>query len=136
FGMVYEAYWDHQRVAVKQISVEGKDEEKIYHEFRKEVSIMSELKNPFLVNLLGFCIEPTFAIIMDFAEYGDLYSYIHSDKSISWDAILKIAHDIAQGLNYLHSKEPPFIHRDLKSPNVFLASLDPKSEVMAKVGDF
>lgn len=36
-------------------------------------------------------------------------------------------------MNYLHSLVPPIVHRDLRSPNVFLVSLDPDSDIIAKV---
>jgi serine/threonine protein kinase len=29
---------------------------------------------------------------------------------------LQIATDIAEGMNYLHTRDPPVIHADLKSP--------------------
>jgi len=45
--------------------------------------------------------------------------------------------DIAKGMHFLHfTTWPPVIHRDLKSPNVLLSSLDPTAEVCAKVADF
>lgn len=55
---------------------------------------------------------------------------------IGWPLRLKIALDIALGMNYLHSATPPFIHRDLKSPNILLLSTDYRAEQCAKVGDF
>lgn len=137
FGQVYEAYWEDKRVAVKQIFVVGQDKDKIYNDFRKEVCIMNKLNNMYLVNLLAFCVEPEFAIIMDYAEFGNLYSYIHSeDSKLPWSYIMKIATDVAKGMLFLHSANPPFVHRDLKSPNIFIASLDINADVMAKVGDF
>lgn len=58
---------------------------------------------------------------------------------------LKLASDVATGMAYLHQLVPPMIHRDLKSPNIFLTrSLigfpveDDAlfSAPLAKVGDF
>ena len=49
---------------------------------------------------------------------------------------VKIALDIAKGLNYLHTQKPPIIHRDVRSPNIFMASLSMTDSVLAKVGDF
>jgi serine/threonine protein kinase len=43
--------------------------------------------------------------------------------------------DTAQGVKYLHNLAPPVIHRDLKTPNVLLASLDP-AQIVAKISDF
>lgn len=35
---------------------------------------------------------------------------------------LKLALDVAEGCEFLHSTTPPIIHRDLKSPNILLAN--------------
>lgn len=35
-------------------------------------------------------------------------------------ARLQVAVDVAEGMLYLHSREEPIIHRDLKSHNVFM----------------
>ena len=41
---------------------------------------------------------------------------------------------VAQGLYYLHTRRPPLIHRDVKSPNVLLSHTGDRS-VSAKVAD-
>ncbi len=70
----------------------------------------------------------------------DLYKRLHdntlSDAKLSWTLRLKIALDVARGMHYLHSLTPPLLHRDLRSPNVFLMSLDESADVIAKVADF
>lgn len=35
-------------------------------------------------------------------------------------ARLRVAVDVAEGMLYLHSREEPVIHRDLKSHNIFM----------------
>ena len=51
--------------------------------------------------------------------------------------MFKILSDIAKGMEYLHGQNPPIAHRDLRSPNVLLCTLDPhEHDVCAKVADF
>jgi len=64
---------------------------------------------------------------------------------LSVEGVLRITSDISHGLHYLHSLTPPLIHRDLKSPNIFLTRSLAKGagraeyareNVIAKLGDF
>ncbi len=57
------------------------------------------------------------------------------DADIPWRLRLRICLDIAKGVQYLHSLIPPVVHRDLRSPNVFLVTTDPNAPVVAKVAD-
>jgi serine/threonine protein kinase len=61
---------------------------------------------------------------------------LHSDQQLSLDLRLSFMLDIAKGLSALHGSVPPIIHNDLRSPNVFVVSLDPAAPVHAKLGDF
>lgn len=45
------------------------------------------------------------------------------DDKIPWTLRWNIALDIAKGLFYLHSFQPPIVHRDLRSPNIFVRSV-------------
>jgi len=45
-------------------------------------------------------------------------------------------YDIARGVEHLHGYDPPIIHRDLRSPNIFVAGLTAEADCRAKVGDF
>jgi len=50
---------------------------------------------------------------------------------------LKISFDIANGMHHLHTHSNlPIIHRDLKSPNVLMASYNFDDPVVCKVTDF
>ncbi len=42
------------------------------------------------------------------------------DKSIPFDLKMRMIFDVASGMNSLHSFNPPIVHRDLRSPNVFV----------------
>ncbi len=43
-----------------------------------------------------------------------------SDDRIPWRLRWRIALDVAKGMRYLHSYQPPIVHRDLRSPNIFV----------------
>ena len=58
------------------------------------------------------------------------------ESKFPWSLRILIALDIAKGMHFLQSQSPPVIHRDLRSPNIFLASLSEKNSVRAKVADF
>eukprot|EP00164_Ancoracysta_twista_P008245 GFYU01011854.1.p1 GENE.GFYU01011854.1~~GFYU01011854.1.p1 ORF type:complete len:582 (+),score=92.13 GFYU01011854.1:622-2367(+) len=60
-------------------------------------------------------------VITEYIMLGSL-DEILANKSIriTWNQVLKWALDTAKGMHYLHSLEPPLLHRDLKSPNLLV----------------
>lgn len=99
---------------------------------------MSRFNHPNLVELVGFSLEPPFSMAMEFLECGDLFTLLHEKKEqkITTTYSLRIAFDVARGLQFLHSLDPPLLHRDLKTPNVMLASSDARDPAVAKIADF
>lgn len=65
--------------------------------------------------------ESSFCIVTEYAEHGSLNEFIRQHDiydEFGLGLILNWAHDIALGMNYLHSEAPmKIIHRDLKSNN-------------------
>jgi len=55
----------------------------IFQEFRREVWIMSSMKHPNVVNLLGFCLHPHFSMVMEFIKGGDLYKVADFQNNFS-----------------------------------------------------
>ena len=49
-----------------------------------------------------------------------LFRYRKKHKNVDLKAIKNWAKQILQGLHYLHSHNPPIIHRDLKCDNIFV----------------
>jgi len=91
-------------------------------EFKKELNILSRLRHPNVVLLMGACTSPpNLCFITEFLAGGSLYDALHSKKlQMNMTLFKKLARDIAQGMNYLHRKK--IIHRDLKSLNLLLDS--------------
>ena len=92
----------------------------------REASILHRLGDcPYIVRFLGLCLEPGhYAIVMEYVEYGnlrDLLLYETDDHPVKQlDCRIRMALEIAQGMNYLHNLESPIIHRDLKTANVLV----------------
>jgi hypothetical protein len=144
FGIVHEAQWRGQLVAVKVMmeradSADGKGvDASAFAEFRREVHFMIGLRDTNIVCLLAFALDPR-ALVMELVLGGDLYTYLHKsplEAPLDEPLRLKVAWDVAAGMRYLHGVNPPVVHRDLKSPNILLASHDAEAVVVAKVTDF
>lgn len=80
---------------------------------------------------------------MELAERGSLYSILKkSFSSLSLERKIGFASDCASALVFLHSRIPPVLHRDLKSPNVLISkyfvvrSLIAAENWTAKIADF
>ena len=145
FAIVYKGTYNNKVVAIKKIKFGNQDQPSIddtteieaFAEFRREVWLMSGLFHLNIVQMEGFSLDP-FCIVTEFIHHGNLYDLIHNQSfELSWSYRWRCAMDIAKGMKYLHTTSwPPIIHRDLKSPNVLIDSLDDHAEVIAKVADF
>lgn len=89
------------------------------------------------MKLEGFCIEPEGAncyLVYEFVESGSLHSWLHRTKSrkLSWKTRLRIAIDVANGLQYLHEHiKPRVVHKDIRSSNILL-----DRNLRAKIANF
>jgi serine/threonine protein kinase len=123
FGKVYRALWHGKEVAVKCLKDQQLSRD-LMTEFRKEVSMLAKLRHPNVLLLMGAYADPARGELLIVTEYlsgGSLFDFIHKAKAPLDDRmILRMAKDIAVGVNYLHSFKPTILHRDLKSPNVLL----------------
>lgn len=134
-GSVYKAVIGSRLVAVKRPS----KSREISREFHNEFEILSRIRSPSFVNLLGFSADNAKnpLIVVEFMGNGSLYDVIHSDSALnsgaisSWGKRIKIALQIAKAVQLLHAQEPPIIHRDIKSANVLM-----DKNLNAKLGDF
>lgn len=140
-GVVYLGTLDDgSKVAVKQLKmIASHNFLNKYMEFLHEAQIMNELNHPCLVKVMGICISPL-QMVLEYVPGSDLFKIIHNksitNSQFSVPLKLKIALDIAKGMNCLHSQTPIIVHRDLRSPNIFVQSFDLDQDVNAKVADF
>ncbi|KAJ4461032.1 putative Serine/threonine-protein kinase CTR1 [Paratrimastix pyriformis] len=98
------------------------------------VLLVSFPSNPHPQNIVGFIgatMEFPRIICTEYCARGSLFNVIHADIQLPYELRLQMAHDMACGLNYLHSLTPPIMHRDIKSQNMLVTD-----EFHVKVSDF
>jgi len=100
-------------------------EEALYDDlkgFLHEIDIMSKLRHPNILLLLGACLAyPDIAIIVEYISEGDVHDYLKREKR-PWVQKLGMAVDAARGMAFLHLSNPPTLHQDLKSFNLLVES--------------
>ncbi|XP_044486524.1 serine/threonine-protein kinase WNK8-like isoform X2 [Mangifera indica] len=88
-----------------------------------EVHLLKSLKHE---NIIKFCNSwvddknSTINMITELFTSGSLRQYRKKHKNVNMKAIKNWARQILRGLHYLHSHNPPIIHRDLKCDNIFV----------------
>lgn len=89
-----------------------------------EIEILSRVNHSRLVNLLGYSIDPNGnkLIVVEYMPNGSLYDLLHHSpgKPPGWSRRLRFALQIAKAVHFLHSSNPPVIHRDIKSSNILI----------------
>ncbi|HEX7735879.1 MAG TPA: serine/threonine-protein kinase [Ktedonobacteraceae bacterium] len=127
FGGVYRSVdtADAGRVvAVKQITLRGLSTQEVIEAtdgFNREVSLLSKLRHPNLPAIHDTFTDPEhWYVVMDFIEGETLETYLKSKPraSLSLKETLEIGLQLCSVLNYLHTREPAIIFRDLKPSNV------------------
>ncbi|KAK1279768.1 Serine/threonine-protein kinase EDR1 [Acorus gramineus] len=91
-------------------------------EFRSEVRIMKRLRHPNVVLFMGAVTRaPNLSIVTEFLPRGSLFRLIHRpNNQLDERKRLRMALDVARGMNYLHNCTPTIVHRDLKTPNLLV----------------
>ncbi|ESW07327.1 hypothetical protein PHAVU_010G120500 [Phaseolus vulgaris] len=119
-------------VAIKEID-QRQLSPKVKEHLFKEISILSTIKHPNIVRLFETIqTNDRIYLVLEYCAGGDLGAYIHRHGKVSETVARHFMRQLAAGLQVLQEKN--LIHRDLKPPNLLLATT--AATPIMKIGDF
>ncbi len=132
-GSVYKAFYRNITVAVKKMVAVGFP--KSIEDFETEIMFMRSVRHKNIVLFIGAGKSQPGDVpflVMEYMERGSLRNVLYDlSIDIDYERKLSFAMDSARGMHFLHTLEPPRIHRDLKSDNLLVSR-----DWIVKVADF
>ncbi|KAF8326090.1 kinase-like domain-containing protein [Cantharellus anzutake] len=94
----------------------------VFQHLRREMRVWKGLKHPNIVRFIGYAIEHevygvTAALVSEWCANGTVVKYLQQNPAADRGMLVS---DVAQGLLYLHSRNPIIIHADLKPLNILI----------------
>jgi len=114
-----------REIVVKMLHDDGcVADESAARELKAEIATIAGLTHPRLVTFVGACLESScVALVTDLALGGNLHHALHVRKrQFSRQERFQLATELLEGVRYLHARQPPIAHLDLKSMNLVLDS--------------
>ncbi|KAG9100839.1 hypothetical protein FS749_012558 [Ceratobasidium sp. UAMH 11750] len=121
-----------QKVAIKVPHVtskhlRGTERQEVERRLERELKTWRNLQHPNILPLLGTCTDlgifpfalPLPSMITEFCPLGTLADYLAADEEPIDD--LAMIHDIASAVVYMHERDPPVVHGDLKAENILIS---------------
>lgn len=131
FGSVYKGFLRSTTVAIKILNTESLHAQS---QFQQEVAILSRVRHPNLVTLIGACPEAS-ALVYEFLPNGSLEDRLNcldNTLPLTWQVRIRIIREVCSALIFLHKHKPhPVVHGDLKPGNILL-----DANLLSKVSDF
>jgi serine/threonine protein kinase len=136
FGAVYKAMdtqFGNRFVAIKEMSQSGLSHQELIEAtdaFKREALLLASLTHPNLPRIYDqFPDAGRWYLVMDFIEGQTLETRLNKvntgtaqSQGLPLQNVLAISIQLCTVLDYLHTRQPPIIFRDLKPANVMLTS--------------
>lgn len=127
-GTVYEAV-DERLDATVALKETLFDDDTLRKQFEREARLLARLHHPALPKVSDHFVESDGQfLVMQFIEGDDLDAMRRrSGGRIPLGDVLKWADQLLDALDYLHSQDPPVLHRDIKPQNL---KLTPRGQII------
>ncbi|MEL6457404.1 MAG: serine/threonine-protein kinase [Cyanobacteria bacterium J06621_15] len=114
-------------VVVKLISFDNDFDWQDLKLFERESQILEELSHSAIPNYLdSFKVDSDnskgFGLVQTYIPAKSLEEHIQSGRTFTEAEVKQIAKALLEVLNYLHTRQPPVIHRDIKPGNILLGN--------------
>ncbi len=108
-----------------QSHIEEAHQDKAVNDFKRESLLLTSLEHPSIPTIYDYFFddrENRFYLVMKYISGGDLAGRLRSapENRLDEKTITEWAIQVADVLDYLHSREPPIVYRDLKPSNVMI----------------
>lgn len=106
-GEVHAGVFRGRPVAVKRLLRAWHDNEDMIGRFRDEIGLMAGMNHQNVLMFLGAVLDPeagNVALVTELCERGTLADVLRSGDPLPWPRRLRMARDIAMGMDYLHTK--------------------------------
>jgi len=134
FGTVYRGKYRGFEVAVKVLKEQSNPSPELMEAFSSEVEMAETLRHTSIVTFIGAVHFPgQLALVTEFCPFGDLNSALKK-YPFPYPLKLKALLDASRAMDYLH--QSGLIHRDLKTENLLVVSLEAMSQTVCKLSDF
>lgn len=90
-------------------------------EFEAEVSVLSQLDHPGIVRLENFfCEAGRLYAVLEYIPGRSLRQLVQESGALSEEEVIRIGESVCGVLEYLHSFNPPIVHRDVTPENILV----------------
>lgn len=123
-GAVYEAVDERlgNQIALKQCSF---DRPEVLRQFEREARLLAGMRHSSLTRVIDHFVENgTAFLVMEYIPGKDLGGMLHDGERFGVDRVLGWSDQLLAALEYLHSRQPPVIHRDIKPQNLKITARD------------
>ena len=140
FGTVHKAIQDGTQtiMAAKQIIIgeQGRINTELRRMAESEIKIMEDLQSHSnIVKVHEHFIQDNVCwLFVEFCDLGNLSSYLRDNQSVELFEKIKIMHQSASAVAFMHNQNPPIIHRDIKLDNIMMKR--ERGDDVVKLTDF
>mmetsp|Transcript_20399 Transcript_20399/g.30341 ORF Transcript_20399/g.30341 Transcript_20399/m.30341 type:complete len:567 (+) Transcript_20399:69-1769(+) len=110
-----------QEVAVKQMVISKQAKKEV---LRNEILLMKQSNHHAIVNFMeAYGVGPELWVVMEYIDGGALTDIIFANEhEIKESHVACVCKVVLEGLEYLHNRSDPIIHRDIKSDNILVST--------------
>jgi len=115
-----------QMMAVKEVHIDDTDKEddRFRASLQNEIDLYKDLQHEHIVSYIGNdYLDGRLFIYLEYMPGGSIAQVLSQFGPLDEPLVARYARHLLEGLEYLHTRSPPVLHRDIKGANI-LVGLD------------